>query len=38
MLIAVGVALINSSEIVTGGKGKVILNLHRKEDKFYLTF
>lgn len=37
-LIAVGVALVNSSEIVTGGKGKVIQNLHRKEDRFCLNF
>ncbi|MEM0003472.1 MAG: DUF1947 domain-containing protein [Thermoproteota archaeon] len=38
MLIAVGAALVSSSEIVTGGKGKVIKNLHRKGDRLYLTF
>lgn len=37
-LIAVGIALMNSSEIVNGGKGKVIQNLHRREDKYCLTF
>lgn len=33
-LIAVGIALINSTEIVVGGKGKVVQNVHRENDKF----
>jgi len=36
--IAVGVALQNSEKIVKNGKGKIVKNLHRPNDEFFIEY